>query len=114
MKFYNRRDEVEALRRALTLSRSRLVLVTITGRRRVGKTRLVREFLSSVDARYLDFFFSVKSERLLLDDFSREIELKLGYSPRFEDFQDFFRYVERIGVDAVFFDEFQNVLRINS
>ncbi len=113
MKFYNRRDEIEALRKALTLSRSGLVLVTITGRRRVGKTRLVREFLSSVDAKYLNFFFSVKSERLLLDDFSREIELKLGYSPRFKDFQDFLRYVERIDVDAVFFDEFQNVLRIN-
>ncbi len=32
MKFYNRRDEIEALRRAFTLSRSGLVLVTITGK----------------------------------------------------------------------------------
>lgn len=113
MKFYNRKEEMDALGKALILSKSKLVLVTVTGRRRIGKTRLVREFLSSKRLRYLDFFFSVKSERLLLDDFSREIELKLGYSPKFENFQDFLRYIERINVDAIFFDEFQNVLKIN-
>jgi len=85
----------------------------VTGRRRIGKTGLIREFLSSRHLRYLDFFFSVKSERLLLDNFSREIELKLGYSPKFENFQEFLRYLERINVDAVFFDEFQNILEVN-
>ncbi|WP_297436118.1 ATP-binding protein [Thermococcus sp.] len=113
MRFYDRENEMESLQKALRLSNSRLVVVTITGRRRVGKTRLVREFFGRTDTTYLDFFFSVKSERLLLEDFSREIKTKLGYSPRFGSFSEMFEYLEVSNVEAIFFDEFQNVLRVD-
>ncbi len=113
MRFYDREREMESLRKALKLSRSRLVVVTITGRRRVGKTRLVREFFKREGVDYLDFFIPVKSEKLILEDFSRELRAKLGYSPRFETFSEMFEYLEVADVEAVFFDEFQNVLRVN-
>ena len=114
MKFYNRERELEALEKSFSLTDKRSSLVIITGRRRIGKTRLVKEFFSRKNVPYLDFFVSVKEERLLLEDFQEEIEEKLGYSPRFEGFEDFmnflFRTQDRI---AVFFDEFQNFLKIN-
>ncbi|WP_456422769.1 ATP-binding protein [Thermococcus sp.] len=113
MRFYDREREMESLRNALELSRSRLVVVTITGRRRVGKTRLVREFFKREGVDYLDFFIPVKSEKLILEDFSREIRVKLGYSPRFGTFPEMFEYLEVANVGTIFFDEFQNVLRVN-
>ncbi|WP_054841033.1 AAA family ATPase [Thermococcus peptonophilus] len=114
MKFYDRESEMASLEKALEASRSRLVVVVITGRRRVGKTRLVREFFKRNGVKFLDFFVGVKSERLLMEDFSEEIREKLGYSPpEFTTFRDLLQYLERISLEAVFLDEFQNVLRIN-
>ena len=85
MKFYDREEEMEALEKALNLIGSRSSLVIITGRRRIGKTRLVRESFSRKNIPCLDFFVSVKEESLLLEDFQDEIEEKLGYSPKFEE-----------------------------
>ncbi|ASJ09584.1 hypothetical protein A3L11_10220 [Thermococcus siculi] len=113
MKFHDRESEMASLEKALEASRSRLVVVVITGRRRVGKTRLVREFFKRNGVNFLDFFVGVKSERLLMEDFSDEIREKLGYSPEFSTFRDLLQYLERISPEAVFFDEFQNVLRVN-
>ncbi|AJC72770.1 hypothetical protein X802_07845 [Thermococcus guaymasensis DSM 11113] len=113
MKFYDREDEMETLRKALRLSDSRLVVVAITGRRRIGKTRLVREFFRQEGVDYLDLFIGVKGEKLLMEDFAEEVKRLTGYSPRFENFGEFLRYLEHLDVRAVFFDEFQNVLRVN-
>ncbi|GAB6134825.1 ATP-binding protein [Thermococcus prieurii] len=113
MRFYDRASEMETLRKVLALSESRLVLVVLTGRRRVGKTRLVREFFRREGIDFLDLFVGVKSEKLLMEDFAGEVERLTGYSPRFENFGEFLRYLERLDVKAVFFDEFQNVLRVN-
>lgn len=44
MKFYNREKEIEKLSRIASLSRSTSHMVVITGRRRVGKTELIRQF----------------------------------------------------------------------
>ncbi|QDA31772.1 ATP-binding protein [Thermococcus indicus] len=74
---------------------------------------LVREFFKREGVDYLDFFIPVKSEKLILEDFSRELRAKLRYSPRFETFSEMFEYLEVADVEAVFFDEFQNVLRVN-
>lgn len=56
----------------------------------------------------------MKEESLLLEDFQEEISEKLGYSPKFENFEDFlsflFKTQDKI---AIFFDEFQNFLKIN-
>lgn len=111
MKFYNRGRELEALEKSFNLTTS---LVIITGRRRIGKTRLVREFFSRKNVPYLDFFVSVKEESLLLEDFREELTEKLGYSPKFESFGDFLNFLFKTQDKmAIFFDEFQNFLKIN-
>ncbi|AIF70330.1 hypothetical protein PAP_09775 [Palaeococcus pacificus DY20341] len=114
MKFYDREEEMEALEKAFSLTRSRSSLIIVTGRRRIGKTRLVREFFSRKNIPYLDFFVSVKEESLLLEDFQDEIEEKLGYSPKFENFEDLLNFLFKTQDKlAIFFDEFQNFLKIN-
>ena len=45
MKFYDRQDEIAELRRIRELSRRSSHFTVITGRRRVGKTELLREAL---------------------------------------------------------------------
>lgn len=44
MKFYNREQELERLSEISSLSQSGSHMVVITGRRRVGKTELIRQF----------------------------------------------------------------------
>lgn len=114
MKFYDREKELEALEKSFNLIKRRSSLVIITGRRRIGKTRLVREFFSRKNIPYLDFFVSVKEESLLLEDFQEEISEKLGYSPKFENFEDFLSFLFKTQDKIpIFFDEFQNFLKIN-
>ena len=114
MRFYNREKELEALEKSFNLTNMKSSLIIITGRRRIGKTRLVREFFSRKNLPYLDFFVSVKEESLLLEDFQEEITEKLGYSPKFENFVDFLNFLFKTQDKvAIFFDEFQNFLKIN-
>ena len=114
MRFYNREKELEALEKSSNLTNMKSSLIIITGRRRIGKTRLVREFFSRKNLPYLDFFVSVKEESLLLEDFQEEIKEKLGYSPKFENFEDFLNFLFKTQDKlAIFFDEFQNFLKIN-
>jgi len=44
MKFYNREKELGILARLSTLSRTSSHMVVVTGRQRVGKTELIRQF----------------------------------------------------------------------
>jgi len=114
MKFYDREKELESVKNAFHLTKSRSSMIIITGRRRIGKTRLVREFFSKNNIQYLDLFVSVKEEKLLLEDFQREINEKLGYSPKFDSFEDMLNFLFKTKNNlAVFFDEFQNFLKVN-
>ncbi|CAG0988502.1 hypothetical protein FLAV_02171 [Flavobacteriales bacterium] len=59
MKFINRTEEVRYLKEAAKLSKNKLFTVSITGLRRVGKTRLILELLSKDD---LYFFVNKDKE----------------------------------------------------
>ncbi|NJD51310.1 MAG: hypothetical protein FIB07_00405 [Candidatus Methanoperedens sp.] len=59
MKFIDRREEVGYLKEAAELSQSKLFTVSITGLRRVGKTRLILKLLSKDD---LYFFVNKDKE----------------------------------------------------
>ena len=73
MRFYNREKE---LRTAATLSKTVAQFTVVTGRRRIGKTRLLREAYD--ENLMLYFFVSRKSEKELCLDFKKEIEQKLN------------------------------------
>ena len=109
-KFVNRKKELETLERLY--EREGFTLVLVTGRRRIGKSRLVREFLKGKEA------ISVQFEKRLweynLNKLNRAIGKYFGIpNPNFSTFSDAFRFIasqskERL---AVFLDEFSYLLR---
>ena len=83
MRFYNRENEIAELKRICNLSFTHNSRMTVlTGRRRIGKTSLIKKAFEDSDAPMLYFFTGRKAETALVDDFVREIHGKLhGYVP---------------------------------
>lgn len=83
MRFYNRENEIAELKRICNLSFTHNSRMTVlTGRRRIGKTSLIKKAFEDSDAPMLYFFTGRKAEAALVDDFVREIRDKLhGYVP---------------------------------
>ena len=111
--FYDRERELEKLNGIYSYLGSSFVV--IYGRRRVGKTTLVREFLK--DKLGLYFFVGEKDEALLLEEWSREVEERLSshlppyVKPKFgslEELMEFLLDFSRERTLVVVFDEFQN------
>ncbi|MDQ1354944.1 MAG: uncharacterized protein QG657_5253 [Acidobacteriota bacterium] len=118
MKFYDRQEELEKLASFENLADRNLFFIRMTGRRRIGKTLLVREYLKRTDAQSLYFFVTKKKEKLLLEEYSAIISEQLNEFPGigFKDFDDFFKFLfsllKRKKIIAVF-DEFQNFKYVN-
>jgi AAA+ ATPase superfamily predicted ATPase len=72
MKFYDRQNELETLRRLYTQSEESGRMTVLTGRRRVGKTLLALEFAKS--HKYIYLFTAKKSEALLCIEYLEEIK----------------------------------------
>lgn len=78
MKFYNREKEIAELRRICNLSFTRNSRMTVlTGRRRIGKTSLIKKAFSDSAKPMLYFFVGRKTETALVEDFVAEIHDKL-------------------------------------
>lgn len=114
MKFYDRTIELDTLRESMQLSRNESQMTVVMGRRRIGKTELTKRI---GDETSLYFFVARKAEKLLCQDFSREIEDKLGVPVgSVYSFADLFRYLLRISEKRPFtlvIDEFQEFMRVN-
>lgn len=77
----------------------------IYGRRRVGKTRLMKEFIKSKNSLYL--LCADKGEEYNLDKFSQIISDKYDIPGlRFESFKELFRFVSKQDTEIVCIDEF--------
>ncbi|MBP8016752.1 AAA family ATPase, partial [Candidatus Gracilibacteria bacterium] len=117
MKFYNREKEINNLKEIQSLSSQSSKMTIIIGRRRVGKTRLIREVFQGVDCVYL--FVSKKEEAILCEEFKENIQnsLKIKILGEFKRFIDLFEYILQISFDkniTLILDEFQNFIYINS
>jgi AAA+ ATPase superfamily predicted ATPase len=113
MKFYDRKEELEKLEKFEKLADRNLFFIRITGRRRIGKTLLVREFLKRTNVPSLYFFVTKKKDKLLLDEYAKIISDQLEDYPgiAFKDFDDFFKFLFGLMTRkkmVVVFDEFQN------
>ncbi|RKY47083.1 MAG: ATP-binding protein [Candidatus Neomarinimicrobiota bacterium] len=88
----------------------RAELIIIYGRRRVGKTRLLQEFVR--DKKHLYLMADVSEN--VLDSFSRVISKKYGFV-RFENWDDFFEFLHSIARErvVVVIDEFQYLYRVD-
>ena len=116
MKFYNRDEEIIFLKNVRSQafsSHSRLTV--LTGRRRIGKTLLLREALS--DQRFLYLFVAKSSEAILCQAFCREASQALGiFVPPINNFADFFRFLMEEGrrqAYTLIIDEFQELESVN-
>ena len=116
MQFYDREEQLETLRQMRELSYegySRLTVVT--GRRRIGKTTLIKQAYQ--DEPYVYLFVGKKTEAVLCKEFCEEFQSKTGvFVPPMRDFRDLFRFFMEEGKRRKFtlvFDEFQNFLDVN-
>ncbi|MDP2973896.1 MAG: AAA family ATPase, partial [Candidatus Diapherotrites archaeon] len=108
MRFIDRERELGELKEIGALSRKKLFVVALYGLRRVGKTRLLLEFLGE---KGLYFFVNKnKTSGDLLGEF-QEILRKgkvLNELEAVDSWDKFFEVLVKREVQAVVFDEFQN------
>ncbi len=108
MRFLNREAELAWLKEAKSLSQNKLFGISIYGLRRIGKTRLILEFLKKDD-----FYFFVNKDKTsgsLLREYEESLK-KAGVLSELEsvkDWEGFFRVLFGRYKGTVAFDEFQN------
>ena len=116
MRFYDRTSEIAALQQIEQASAETAQMTMMIGRRRVGKTTLLKNAFKLTPVLY--FFIAKKNEVLLCDEFSQEISGKLGIPiGGYSNFAELFRAVmqlsERINFTLII-DEFQEFRTVNS
>lgn len=117
MKFFDREAEFEKLREIEELSLEAARFTIITGRRRIGKTEMVKKFYENKTI--LDFFVARKAETDLCDIFIEEIRTKLNI-PMLDgkgmSFAAIFKFIMELSQTqhiTLFIDEFQDFYRVN-
>jgi len=110
LQFIDRQDELQSLNALFTKKRAALVL--LYGRRRVGKTRLIQEFMK--DKRGLYFYVPNAEEKTILAEFSRVVESEFFEGFRFVDLASFMEYlIKKCGTNGVVaVDEFQRLANV--
>ena len=117
MRFFDREIEFEKLREIENLSHEVAQFTIITGRRRVGKTEMVKKFYENRIMLY--FFVARKAETDLCDIFVDEIRTKLNIpmlDSKGMSFVAIFKYVMELSQTRhinLFIDEFQDFYRVN-
>lgn len=116
MKFYNREAEIQQLREINKLSQSHSQMTVLIGRRRIGKTKLLIQFIADSPAVYL--FVSKKSENILAHQFAEEASAALN-TPigHYSHIADLLEHLMRLSAEHPFtliIDEFQELAKIDS
>lgn len=112
--FLNRESELNKLRSWFKNNNAQLII--IYGRRRVGKTFLIKKFFEEVNGIY--FLVSRLDKRGTLKSFSRLLVDKelVKYEPNINDFNDLYRLLGDLSLDrrlVVAIDEFQRLLEVD-
>lgn len=105
--FVNRKDELSTLNTLFKSGKAHLVIVY--GRRRVGKTRLLFEFLKGKNGLY--FYVPRGGEEIVLSEFSKVVEQEFFRGFKFSDFRSFLEYLSKKFEErtVVVIDEFQRL-----
>jgi hypothetical protein len=115
MKFYDRKVELQLLHKIEQLSHETAQFTVITGRRRIGKTTLVRKAYESLP--YIYFFVGRKSEALICSEFVDMYTHVIGEDlGNFSSFSALLRVVMQRAKHqhlTIVFDEFQNFQHVN-
>ena len=116
MRFFGRDNEICELRKTREISHETARFTVLTGRRRVGKTELVKQAYS--DEPYIYFYVSRKTQVNLCSEFKEIAEKVLGRTipGRIERFSDIFRFIceEALARQiTLVIDEFQDFVKID-
>lgn len=115
MKFYNRTTEIITLQDIEKASTDSAQMTMMVGRRRVGKTTLLKKAFNATP--FLYFFVAKKNEILLCNEFSQEISEKLGIPiGKYSSFSDLFKAIMQLSHQINFtlvIDEFQEFSTVN-
>lgn len=115
MRFYDRTLETETLQEIENISSEIAQMTIMVGRRRVGKTTLLRNAFTKTPVLY--FFVGRKNEVLLCEEFTNEIELKLNEQlGQFSSFAQLFKVIMQLSKRIHFtliIDEFQEFKNTN-
>ena len=116
MKFFDRDNEVRELRKIREISHEAARFTVLTGRRRVGKTELVKQAYS--DEPYIYFYVSRKTQVNLCEEFKEITEKILGRAVpgRIERFSELFRFICEEAVVrpiTLVIDEFQDFIKVD-
>lgn len=108
MKFYDREIELKALEKALSSKKAEMIVVS--GRRRIGKSRLISESLKGKD--HAQILIVPKEEKQVAADFAAA--LGATYTPSFANVEQALEYFfsnSKVGI--LYIDEFPNLLDVN-
>ena len=116
MKFYDRINEIKTLQKIEKRSKKNAQMTVVMGRRRVGKTELLKHSFNSTPVLY--FFVEKKTETLLCEEFVQEIQSSLGISTfgEYKKIKSLFAYLMDLSKTRNFtliIDEFQEFRKIN-
>ena len=119
MDFIAREEEIAYFRKVRERSSENAQFTVLTGRRRVGKTALLRRALDDGKLPYVHLPITRQSEKTLCADLQSEIErvLNLGILGQSASFKDLFTWLMKASKTRSFtvvLDEFQEFDRINS
>ncbi len=112
MKFYGRAEHINNLRGYINEeNHNSSEIIVISGRRRIGKTRLVQEVVNK--SKHLYFFVTRKREVAQLRDWTTQIqeELSIPYLGSIQRIDDLLMFLFEYGKNeklTIIFDEFQN------
>ena len=117
MEFYNRKTELKLLRDIKKLSKKSAKMTFIVGRRRIGKTTLIKE--SNRKGKFIYLFVAKKNEMLLCEEFVESISATtdIKFFGNFTKFKDLFSFLMEVSKNKPFtlvIDEFQEFAKINN
>ena len=118
MRFYDREKELEILQTNWEQTTDRGRLTVLIGRRRIGKTTVLRKSADDEGHPMLYLYVSKDNEKVLTGKFQDAAEQALGLQifGRLETFAQFFEQVLKYGLQhhyTLVFDEFQNFIKVN-
>ncbi len=110
MMFINREKELFELAQFHERSKKKAQMVVVYGRRRIGKTCLVKEFLRGRSGIYL--FIEPKSQLLIFRDCEEALKDIIGHRPSIGSWDDLFDICRKRKLILIM-DEFQNLSKVD-
>jgi len=112
--FYDRKQEIKLLKEEFANLQSGKMFV-VYGRRRVGKTELIRQFIKSIPKNKMYFYVDLVEKQGILDSLSKSVQEQLGETRKFADFNDFLDFIALKSKNGfvLVIDEFQRFLEVS-